>query len=367
MRDLGVTPHAHVNWIYKSTHVAGLDGTLAPLRLDGEFTGHTTDFEVFDRAVDDPARRHMIGVKDAKVAGHASIRPDAVIFKNARIDFGESHIDATVSLGFDNDLFVAIAPTTKIDLANVSPLAALTLAGKAALSGEMKGKFNDPVLIGDLSVAGFSLQDFPIGDITSSKVRFRPLTVDFSELHAKKGKSQFDVPSGRLDFNGPATLIVTAAVDATDLHVRDFLHMWHFDTDPRFDGIDGHGRTKATVRYDLGGQGDPCGGGALAIRGAVHMASMDLFEEHYDSLDSEFNYRWLDRDAADLGLDVDIRSLTLKKGRGTLFGSGTIRRGGVVRAELVADDIPTTSRCRTSRQWARWPRCWTARRRRSAP
>jgi translocation and assembly module TamB len=340
MRDLGVTPHAHVNWIYKSTHVAGLDGTLAPLRLDGEFTGHTTDFEVFDRAVDDPARRHMIGVKDAKVAGHASIRPDAVIFKNARIDFGESHIDATVSLGFDNDLFVAIAPTTKIDLANVSPLAALTLAGKAALSGEMKGKFNDPVLIGDLSVAGFSLQDFPIGDITSSKVRFRPLTVDFSELHAKKGKSQFDVPSGRLDFNGPATLIVTAAVDATDLHVRDFLHMWHFDTDPRFDGIDGHGRTKATVRYDLGGQGDPCGGGALAIRGAVHMASMDLFEEHYDSLDSEFNYRWLDRDAADLGLDVDIRSLTLKKGRGTLFGSGTIRRGGVVRAELVADDIP---------------------------
>src|SRR6185503_6777141 len=119
-----------------------------------------------------------------------------------------------------------------------------------------------------------------------------------------------------------------------------FLHMWHFDTDPRFDAVDGHGRIKATLRYDLDGRGDPCGGGALAIRGAVHMTSMDLFEEHYDSLDSEFDYRWLDRDAADLGLDVDIRSVTLKKGRGTLFGSGTIRRGGVVRAELVADDVP---------------------------
>jgi translocation and assembly module TamB len=340
MRDLGVTPHAHVNWIYKSTHVTGLDGTLAPLRLDGEFNGLTTDFEVFDRAVDDPARRHMIGVKEAKVAGHASIRPDAVVFKNARIDFGESHIDATVSLGFDNDLFLSIAPTTKIDLATVSPLASMTMAGKATLSGEMKGKFNDPVLIGDLAVAGFSLEDFPLGDITSSKVRFRPLTVDFSELHAKKGKSLFDVPTGRLDFNGPATLIVTASVDASDLYVRDFFHMWHFDTDPRFDAIDGHGRTKATVRYDLGGPGDPCGGGALAIRGSAHMVSMDLFEEHYDSLDTEFNYRWLDRDAADLGLDVDIRSLTLKKGRGTMFGSGTIRRGGAVRAELVADDIP---------------------------
>src|SRR5258708_6079390 len=70
------------------------------------------------------------------------------------------------------------------------------------------------------------------------------------------------------------------------------------------------------------------------------MPSMDLFGEHYDSLDSDFSYNWLDRDAADLGLDVDIRSLTLKKGRGSLFGSGTIRRGGIIRAQLVADDIP---------------------------
>jgi translocation and assembly module TamB len=340
MRDLGVTPHAHVNWVYKTTHVSGFEGTLAPLRLDAEFTTSTSDFEVFDRAFDDPQRHHMIGVKEAHVAGHAAIRPDAVVFRNTRLDFGESHIDATVSLGFDNDLIVSIAPTTKIDLATVSPLANLTLAGKAALSGELQGKFKDPQLVGDLSVAGFALHDFPLGDITSSKVRFRPLTIDFSDLHAKKGKSTFDIPTGRLDFNGPATLVATATVDAADLYVRDFLHMFHFDTDPRFDNVDGHGRTTATLRYDLGGKGDPCGGGAVAIRGALHMASMDLFEEHYDSLDSEFSYHWLDRDAADLGLDLDIRSLTLKKGRGTLFGSGTIRRGGAIRAELVADDIP---------------------------
>jgi hypothetical protein len=58
------------------------------------------------------------------------------------------------------------------------------------------------------------------------------------------------------------------------------------------------------------------------------MTSMDLFGEHYDSLDSDFTYNWVDRDAADLGIDVDFRTLTLKKGRGSIFGSGTIRRGG---------------------------------------
>src|SRR5262249_42872769 len=29
MRDLDVTPHAHVNWTYKTTHVATMEGTLA--------------------------------------------------------------------------------------------------------------------------------------------------------------------------------------------------------------------------------------------------------------------------------------------------------------------------------------------------
>ena len=40
MRDLDVTPHAHVNWVYKATHVAALDGTLAPLKLDADFTSN---------------------------------------------------------------------------------------------------------------------------------------------------------------------------------------------------------------------------------------------------------------------------------------------------------------------------------------
>jgi translocation and assembly module TamB len=341
MRDVDVTPHAHVNWVYKSTHVAALDGTLAPLKLDAEFTSNTSDFEVFDKAIDDPARRHMIGVKEAKVAGHVSIRPDAVIFRNARTDFGDSHLEGVnVSLGFHNDITLSVGAASKIDLANISPLASLKLAGKATMGAEMKGKFNDPVLTGDLAVTGFSIDDFPLGDISSSKVRFRPLTVDFSEIHAKKNKSSFDVPTARLDFNGPATLVADANVDASDLYVRDFLHMWHFDTDPRFDEIDGHGRTKAGVHYELGGPNDACGNGILTVRGGLHMVSMDLFEEHYDSLDSDFTYNWFDRDAADLGLDVDVRSMTLKKGRGSLFGSGTIRRGGVVRAQLVADEVP---------------------------
>ncbi|HEY3594435.1 MAG TPA: translocation/assembly module TamB domain-containing protein, partial [Polyangiaceae bacterium] len=340
MRDLGVTPHAHVQWFFRTTRVGAIDGGLSPLHLDADFTSHTADFEVFDRAVDDPARSHMIGVKDARVQGHVSVRPDAVSFRNSQIDFGDSRLEASVSLGFHNDIGLQIAPTSHVDLANISPLAKLKMGGRIALNGEMTGKFNNPVLTGQMSATGLSLNDFPLGDVTSGNVRFRPLIVDFTDIHAKKDKSVFDVPTARLDFDGPATLAADASIDASDLWVRDFLNMWHFDADPRFDDIDGHGRTKATLHYELGGPGDICGNGLLNLRGAVHLASADLFGEHYDKVDSDFTYLWLDRDAADQGIDMDIRSMTMKKGRGTLFGSGTIRRGGVIRMEIAADDVP---------------------------
>src|SRR5262249_50251742 len=143
-----------------------------------------------------------------------------------------------------------------------------------------------------------------------------------------------------LDFNGPSTLLADAAVDAPDFDVRDFLHMWHFDTDPRSAEIEGRGRIKGAVHYDLGGPADRCGNGLLNGRGSAHLGTADLFQERYDGVDADFDYTWADRDAQDLGLDIDVPSLTMKKGRGVLFGSATVRRGGVVRAHLVAEDVP---------------------------
>lgn len=340
MRDLGVTDHAHVVWTFKRVHVTGVDGKLAPLRLDGELHADTSDFEVYDKAFDDPSRRHMIGVREARIAGRIGVRPDAVVFAGCRAEFGKSRIDTTVSLGFHNDIKLTVGKESSVELSDVSPLAALTLGGRASLEAEMHGKFDDPLLTGDLSVAGLELAGFPLGDVTSSKVRFRPLKIDFTDVHGKKGKTVFVAPSARLDFDGPSVLLADAHVSAPEFEVRDFFHMWHFDGDPRFADIDGHGTVDATVHYDLGGPADRCGNGLLSVRGAVHLATADLFEEHYDAADADFDYTWSDRDASELGLDVDVKSMTLRKGRGRIFGSGTVRRGGVVRAELAADEIP---------------------------
>src|SRR5262252_665331 len=157
MRDLDVTQHAHVQWQFRSTHVGTVEGTLAPLRLDGEFTGHTSDFEVFDSAVDDPARHHMIGVKEAKLSGHVAARPEAEQVNNPHADLGDSDLEASGWRGCHNDISLVVAPSSRLDLANISPLAKLKLGGRAQVSAQMTGKFNNPLLTGQLAVAGLSL------------------------------------------------------------------------------------------------------------------------------------------------------------------------------------------------------------------
>ena len=69
MDDLGVTPDTIVAWDLDKTRVTKIKGTLSPLRIEGDLAAETSDFEVFNRAYHDPARKHMIGVRSASIRG----------------------------------------------------------------------------------------------------------------------------------------------------------------------------------------------------------------------------------------------------------------------------------------------------------
>lgn len=340
MRDLGVTPQTIVAWTLGQVRATNIEGRFDPLRIDGDVRGETSDFAVFDRAFDDPRRERMIGVDKAKIQGRFNVRSDALVLSGMQVDFGKSHVETTVSIGFDNDFGLEVGPASRIDLGDVSPIGNLEMAGRASLSASMEGKGDDVLLQGDVSVAGLELAGFPFGDVTSAKVRFYPLVVEFADVQGKKNKTSFYASQARLDFGGASAILAEANVEAPSFDLRDFFHMWHFDEDPRFDDLAGSGRASARIRYDLGGPADRCKGGFLDVRGEIQLTSADLFDERYDEAAAEFHYVWLDPEASDLGLHVDIPSLTLRKGRGRIFGSATIRPGGELRANVAADEIP---------------------------
>lgn len=342
MRDLGVTPNTIVRWDLGTTRVTKIGGTIAPLKIDGEIFADTKDFEVTDRAFHDPARQRMIGVKAAVVRGKLGVRPESFDIYDTRVDFGNSdmYVDL-VSIGFSNQMRIIVPPKrSKVDLADVSPLAGVTMAGKAELDVDLNGIAKNPLLTGNLKVEGLELGGFPFGNVKSAKVKFRPLWVEFSEVQGHKGQSDYTITSAKLDFDTQASLVTDAVVHSDSLDLRDFFAMWHFDQDPRFADISGRTRVDARVRYVLGGPEDKCRGGSLRATGSLRLAELDLFEEHYDSGQAEFDFRWTDRDAAYLGVDLTVPSITLNKGSGSIVGSLGMRQGGLVHGQLVGTSVP---------------------------
>ncbi|HEY4104186.1 MAG TPA: hypothetical protein VGM44_09850, partial [Polyangiaceae bacterium] len=341
MRDLGVTNDTLIKWDLNDVRVTKIGGTIKPLKIDAEIYADTRGFEVFDKSFRDPARKHMVGVKSALVRGHIGVRPNSFDIYDTRTDFGQSSLGVKmVSIGFDDKVGLSVLKGSRIDLADVSPIVGIPIAGKAELDADMSGVAPDILLTGNLKVGEFLFGGFPFGDITSAKVRFKPLILDLSDVQAKKGKSDYTVSSARLNFDGPASLVTDAQVKSPNFDLRDFFNIWHFDTDPRFDDIRGETALDASVHYVLGGSEDRCGGGNLRVAGNARMAALDLFDERYDSGDAQFDFRWTDRDATYQGVDLDVPSLTLHKGAGTLIGSLGVRQGAKVYGHFVGSAVP---------------------------
>ncbi|HWZ91108.1 MAG TPA: translocation/assembly module TamB domain-containing protein, partial [Polyangiaceae bacterium] len=341
MRDLGVTSDTLIKWDLNDVRVTKIGGTIKPLKIDADIYADTRNFEVFNRSFRDPARKHMVGVKAALVRGHLGVRPNSFDIYDTRTDFGQSSIGVRlVSIGFDDKVGLSVLKGSRIDLGDVSPIVDIPIAGKAEVDVEMTGVAPDIGLTGNLKVGDFQFGGFPFGDIVSSKVKFKPLILDLADVQVKKGKSDYTVPSARLDFDGPATLVTDAQVKSSNFDLRDFFNMWHFDTDPRFDEIRGETALDTSVHYVLGGAADRCGGGNLRVFGSARLAALDLFEERYDSGDAQFDFRWTDRDATYQGVDLDVPSLTLRKGSGTLIGSLGMRQGGKVYGHFVGSAVP---------------------------
>ena len=341
MRDLDVTPKTIVTWDLRETHLKKIQGTLAPLHIEGDLAAETRDFEVFDRGWNDPLRKHMIGVKRASVRGRFRVVPEALEFVDTRAEFGQSSILARlVSIGFQNKINLSIAKGSKIHLADVSPLVDIPMLGNAELDIEMAGIMSDPLLTGNVSIRGFDFGGFPIGDVKSAKIRFRPLFLELADVEAQHGSSSFSVPTARIDFGTQATLVADAKMKSKSFDVRDFFAIWHFDQDPRWKEIAGETAAEASVRYVLGGAQDPCGKGVLSTNGKLAFKRLDLFGERYDGGDVDFRFRWFDRDASYHAIELSAPNVLLRKGGGSILGSIDVRAGAKVQGNLVATDVP---------------------------
>ncbi len=344
MRDLGITENTIVGWDYDDVVVTKVRGTLSPFYIDGGVRADTSDFVVWNSAWHDPAREPMVGVKRSHIETRFRAHEDALEFYDSRITFGKSRIASKlVSIGFSNTFALDIPEDAVIDLEDVGPVAGLPIKGTARLQATATGALVDPVITAKLSVDEFSLAGFDAGDIVSANARFQPLRVDFTGVTVQKNTSDFVLDHARLSFDGPAKVSFDAHVTSKRMGVRDFFEVWHFDRDPRYEGISGSGTAEARVHYALGGPEDVCKSGTLRVDGRVALDRADIFGERYTGAEADFRLSWRDMDAGSYGFDVDVPSLALRKGSGALVGSLHISPGAAIDGKVVATAVPVSN------------------------
>jgi translocation and assembly module TamB len=342
MRDLNVSPHSWVHWNLTTTKVTKIGGTLNPIKVDAELFAETHEFDVYDKGYRDPNRLHMIGIKSPiTVRARLGVRPKAFEIYDAKTEFGKSAMLAKlVSISYSGEVTLDVDTLTKLDFSDISPITNIPISGHAKLDAKMVMPGGDPTLLGNVRVEDFVIGGFPVGSIESGKAKFRLFYVEFTDLVAKKGSTTYKAPSARLDFGTPASVLVNVNAKSDAFDLRDLFAMWHFDEDPRFDDVKGKVGLDAQVRYVFGGPEDKCGGGILQSKGRIKVHDLDVFGERYDGGDGEYDFTWFDRDATIQGVDLDVPSITLRKGPGLILGSFGLRRGARVSGTLNGTELP---------------------------
>ena len=115
-----------------------------------------------------------------------------------------------MSVGFHNDIWLTVPKGSRFKLSDASPLVDIPMDGVAELSVTMAGKASQAELKGDLSIHDFLFAGFPIGDIESSHVKFKPLVLNLTDVRGSKGTSRFVAPTARIDFNTKGAVLVDA-------------------------------------------------------------------------------------------------------------------------------------------------------------
>jgi translocation and assembly module TamB len=353
LRDLGAHPQAYVAWTLEKGRFESLKGHLDPPFIEGPLTMQTHGFEIFNRPVVDPLRAHLMGVKEGTVRCNFVINGrkrspykfPGIVIANAAIDTPRSHLDATVTLGFNSVIDIDLREGSRVDLAEISPLGDIPIAGVASLRVNGRGPFEHPKIAGELKITDFAFAGLPIGDLESPRVAFVPMVLDLGDLRLRHGQSRVRAPSVRLAFDKGATVIADADLDTTEapgLRVRDLFEVFHFEKDPRFAEVEGTARGKAHVHYALGGREDHCGGGLLDVQASMNLEEVGLFGERFDGGTVDAGVLWDDALAGTAGMRIDLRSATLRKGEGSILVGASVRHGGFIRGNAVGSGLPVS-------------------------
>ncbi|MBN2360888.1 MAG: translocation/assembly module TamB domain-containing protein, partial [Deltaproteobacteria bacterium] len=324
-------PGSWVNFYVDAT--AETRGHILP---QPQFTGHGSgtvrELTVNDRSyLEAPREQAVLAIPALQMTSNFGFDPTKFEFSATTISDGRSAFHGNATLHFDVDRgFRVEAVDSQADLATISPIAGVDLAGVGRVSGVVAGPYPDPAVEAHADIDDFVLERYAFGH-TSGTVAYRGLVLSFLKMAAHKGSSDYQAEVV-LDFNDGVDLAVEAAVNDTkaeDLRAivppEDVGAVMTFLRDLRLTGgLTGRGVARGDIR----------GGTTADLTGSADLTlgPGSLYGQSFDSgiARGRLSLQTLFADA-----------VTLHRGDGKIQASGTVQRAdGALQIAAAASDLP---------------------------
>jgi len=304
-------------WVDMQTDLEVLaDGTLQPLRLEGDFTFGVADLFVGDRPVSAPGVQAMLDIPWARARGTILLEKDHVLLAASQVTSPRNLGNATIDIGFGPRGPLDLAfELTEGNLLDFQPLNGVEMTGHGPVSGRIWGPFNGLQLTGhgdlsDFSVLGIPYADRLVADIRSPEMK----TLHLDDAEAWVGDSHY-TGDFAMDFRSPLRMDTDIVIDTG--RVEDMVQMF-----VDLDGLTGDMEGTLSLHgplYDMDGEAH------------MIMSDVGLYGERFEEGEA---HGYMDAGLFTLD-DLRVRrdettGLTLR---------GSVERKWALDMELVADGI----------------------------
>ncbi|MCB9687341.1 MAG: translocation/assembly module TamB domain-containing protein [Alphaproteobacteria bacterium] len=300
------------------------EGTLNPLRIEGDFEFGVAQLHVGDRPLESRGVELLLDIPHAHAKGNLVLEKDHIFLEAPDVRGPRSGGSMTVDIGFGPkgplDLRFDL---DRADLSDFKPLADVGLKGTGRVSGRIAGPFNQLEFTGDgdvrdFEVLGIHYADHLVADLHSPRLKSIELIGARAELDDSTYGGRYAI-----DFRSPISMDTAITVDKG--RVEDMVHM--------FVGLDGlKGDLTGTLwlkgpLFDMDGQAD------LFFRDA------EIYGEHFPTGEA---HGYMDQGLFTLD-DLRVRR---EGGQTGLTLRGSVERKWKLDMELIADgfDLATLDR-----------------------
>ncbi|MEM1415067.1 MAG: hypothetical protein AAGH15_09215, partial [Myxococcota bacterium] len=337
MEVVGQDANIMTHW--PMTGRARLRGTLAPFDMGGPVNLVTEGFRVTMDPHHVRPRSTVIAVPRTELRGRWDFSEDALVFTRLVVESARSRLLASVvHLGFD-DRFEALISGERFDLADVSPLIDIPLAGAGPLDVKITGGYDEPKITGHARIADFRFDEMPGGDVESD---FELLpgyqSVRFPVVDAVKNESRYRVHELVLAFESGGRFSLDGDLELQRVSLADAYHAFRLHEDERFTEYQGRARGRMSLRYTQGFPNDGPNG--------TFVTRMDLVFPELEASGIAFTdghlagrFRWLDYTQGLDGGELEVEHFELRKGAGRVSVEGNVAVGGAVRVSVAADHL----------------------------